>query len=495
MSRLPVSVASVLLVIGSSGWSWSQDSWGPTGGVLSQQIAETMQQDRPGSRSVTVGLLRELAAAAQKSRQVEAWAWAQTGMAEQLLEAEKEELEFIDTDPVEVLEELINRCDQDRIVGPLARALSAHAGCLSQLGRMMLAAQEWERAGCLAMDANQTARSLTFFLCAARVYRNEGHAAKVSESQSWLDAIERERGPEIGEDGRRAIAKFRDSAAGLLKLTQTPEAAGSPAILLQPTNSGVVVSSSENERGRCRFTLANHSTRAVSGLLTLSAARGNVTVWQNNIGATNVILRPDPKPGAEVQRVRLLPGEKRKVFIDYRFAGENTDFADTLRMSWTDAETSQDAEAHFHFASGPVPVSQITNASTLVRQSRWPTPFYHELYYRGQILQVENLLATTSNPARMEIYNEDTGELIAIDAEGDGRYDGANDFLEQANSSSENAWPRLIVGPKNPVGSLEIYVFPLDKSSASTLLTLSLADYTATPARWRQDKVDELLIK
>ena len=103
---------------------------------------------------------------------------------------------------------------------------------------------------------------------------------------------------------------------------------------------------------------------------------------------------------------------------------------------------------------------------------------------------MENILATSSAAARVEIYNEESGELIGIDGEGDGYFDGPNDFLESVNDRDHDGRPDLVVGPQNPVGSLEIYLFPIDRASSETKLTLSLADYTGRPARWRPDSVN-----
>ena len=491
MSFHRLSQLTFSLILGIGGVVHAQDSWGPTGSVLNQQIAETLQQARPGSRSVAVGLIRGLAAEAQKSNQLEAWAWAQTGLAEQVMAAEKEEQEFIPADPVRILEEVIRRCSQEKITAPLARALSAHAECLSQLGKFISAAQEWDRAGSLAMDGNQFDQAVSLFIYAARVYLKEGHAARVRASQTYLDIIELQRSKELSQESLSAITKFRTSAAALLQLTAPAEGPLKASVSLQPVSSGILVSSSERERGSSRFTLANHSTRAISGLLTLTTGRASVHSWQTDAFGMHVQLRPTNTAQPEVRRIRLLPGEKLKLNVDYRFVGEKDNFEDVMRLSWTDDESNQDSVATYHFSSGPALRSQVINASRNVQKDGWPTPFYHELYYRGESLQVENILATSSAAARVEIYNEETGELIGIDGEGDGYFDGPNDFLEQANDRDHDGRPDLVVGPQNPVGSLEIYLFPTDRTATTTKLTLSLADYTGKPARWRPDSVNE----
>jgi hypothetical protein len=493
MISLRTMTAGWLLVSGSLVTAWAQDSWGPSGSVLSQQIAEALQQARPGNRTLTVGLLQGLAKEAEKSQQWEAWAWAQTGVSEQVLEAEDEGREWMTVEPQKILEEVIRRCRQQGVVGPLGRALAAHARCLAKLDRYLPAAQEWEQAGSFALDANRVDQAVVYFLCAARVYRNQGHVAKLRESQSWLDVVERERGTELNKDSKERLAKFRESSKELLVGLPGPALNSVTPASLQPEETSVLVSSSEQERGRARFTLSNHQSRAVEGVLTLSATQGAVWSWHSDGAQMHLILRPDVKPRASQQRVRLLPGQKLKVFLDYRFQKEAANFSDTLSLSWSDGNGHQDALANVEFRTGAAPRSQVINANRAGQRAGWPVPFYHEIYYRGANRQIENILATTSSAARVEIYNEDTGELLAIDAEGNGDFRGPQDFLDAKQDRDGDGRPDLVVSPQNPVGSLEVYVFPAASTSASTRLSLSLADYSTSAPQWRRDIVNEQL--
>lgn len=462
-------------------------------GILSNKLSEALVHAAPGNRALCVDLLQEIAATALKSGDVEAWAWAGVIQAEQTMAAENEGEEFIDLDPMQLTSELITYCEREKLPALLARALNVHAECQSQLGHLLAAAQEWERASALALDIDVPADAVTYALCAARVYRNLGHAAKVRTSQSWLDLILSDRTAQLGDPSRQAVEKFRTSAAALLALTESSNSEPSVTSALQPLHSSVVVSSAEHERGRNRITLTNRTTYSVHGELALSSENGNVSSWNTAEGVTRIIFRPHEDPVETIKKVHLLPGETLKIFVDYRFAGGDEAYKDTVEIIWTEALTTQTASAQFHFMPGAVPQSQITNASRHVHDGGWPTPFYHELYYRGGALQPEYFRAIPSTPARLEIYNEDNGQLMAVDADGDGRFDGTGDFLDHSSPGAGPQWPRLIVGPNNPVGSMEIYVFPLPGTNLQNKVTLSLADYSSTPATWREDSVDEQL--
>lgn len=471
----------------------AQESWDSKPGILSQQISEALAHAVPGNRALCIDLLQAVVATASKSGVVEAWAWASVLQAEQTMAAENEGEEFIDLDPMQLASELIIRCEREKLPGPLARALNVHAECQSQLGQLLAAAKEWERASALALEIGSPEDAVNYSLCAARVHRNLGHAAKVRSSQTWLDLILAERASILGDASRRAVEKFRTSASLLLGLTKSSNSDQVVTSALLPLHSLVVVSSAERERGRSRIILKNRTTYSVSGELALSSDKGNVSSWTTTEGLTSIIFRPAEDPVETVKKMQLLPGETLKIFVDYRFAGGDEAFKDTVEISWTEVQTTRTASAQFHFVPGPVPQSQFTNASRHMHDSAWPTPFYHELYFRGAALQPEYFRATPSTPARLEIYNEDDGQLIAVDAEGDGRFDGTGDFLDHSTLASGPKWPRLIVGPDNPVGSLEIYVFPLPGTNSDNKVTLSLADYSSTPATWRGDSVDEQL--
>ncbi len=455
--------------------------------LLMTQVTETLQQSRSGNRSITVRILGTIADQAFKQEQREAWAWAQTGLAEQLLLAE-EEAEWIAMDTGRIACDVILRCEQAGITSPLARAWSVKAACLLVDNHAVQAAQAWERAGCLALDAKLVSAAVGYFLRSARVYRDQGHIARVRASVSWLEMLAAAKTTSINQATQRELQTFFDSSKSLLALTASANAAPPPQSLsLQPQYAEISVSTTEQELGRGRFTITNFTTEAVTQPLTLSAGHGQLSGWKMEDGALHLSLQPSNSPTPAKRSLRLLPGENLKIFIDYHFTGTSLD--DSVGLTWG-KETST---ASFHFVAGASSLSQVINASRSSQADGWPVPFYHEIYYRGEELHVEDILATASTPSRIEVYNEDNGALLAIDAEGDGVYDGPDDFLSSDHDRNSDIRPDLVVGPENPVGSLEIFVFPRSPVPASTKLSLSLADYSRTPARWRVDSRDEQL--
>lgn len=141
------------------------------------------------------------------------------------------------------------------------------------------------------------------------------------------------------------------------------------------------------------------------------------------------------KPAAAQHRVLLLAGEKLKVYVEYFFNEATSNFSDQLQLDWSDDSSSQVAAGKFSAAAGQSSFAQVTNESKMTQTSTWLVPFYHEIFYRAKEsgMAVEKFMVRTGAPARVEIYNEDNGELLAVDAEG-------MEFTRERTTCSPKIW-------------------------------------------------------
>jgi hypothetical protein len=484
-------LCALVFLCGNVGVAWSQDP----SVMLVQQVTEAMQQSRAGQRLAAARLLRALAVEAERGNVLEAWAWAEAAVVEAWLDGQKEDENFrLSRIPGRALMEVIHRCEAQRATAPLSYVWQVQARyCFEQEINVAKAAAAWERAGSYALDARMVNQGITCWLAAGRIYRRENQLAHVQECLSWLELIARERANELSAESSERLMEFRKITQPLLNALQPNLTEAEPELNFQPFSSSVVVSSQEHERGRARFMLANHQTHGVEGLMTITAAQGDVVAWVRDGDRLQITLRPSLKPKAAQHRLRILPGEKLKIYVDYLFQSSTTAFTDQLQMDWTDGQSSQVAAGKFESSIARPALAQVTNLS-LIKQSRnWPIPFYHEIFYRGDKLSIEDVLVQTETPGRVEIYNEDTGELLAIDAEGDGVYTGSDDFLDSGHDRDGDTRPEVIVGPKNAVGSLEIYVFPKVPLPGGTKVSVHMVD--DAEGAWRLDAVDEQHVK
>ncbi len=89
-----------------------------------------------------------------------------------------------------------------------------------------------------------------------------------------------------------------------------------------------------------------------------------------------------------------------------------------------------------------------------------------------------------SSPMRIESYDAFTGELLAVDANGDG------DFLDEGDQivgdDNRNSWPDLVFDENQHLASLVMYVKPTQAMTTDTELTVSIRVNDA----WQVDSID-----
>jgi hypothetical protein len=145
---------------------------------------------------------------------------------------------------------------------------------------------------------------------------------------------------------------------------------------------------------------------------------------------------------------------------------------------------------HFSFANENAAKAEFIEQSASLVAAGAPVPIYHHLYYRGEGASVENFLLHSSVPGRVEVYQEETGVLIAIDGEGDGRLDGSEDYLNSDFDADENSIADFKLSERNAVEDLEIYALPADPTASATEISLYLAKQEAGRAYWSRSAED-----
>jgi hypothetical protein len=117
-------------------------------------------------------------------------------------------------------------------------------------------------------------------------------------------------------------------------------------------------------------------------------------------------------------------------------------------------------------------------------------PFYlipiHHMIQRTDAGQPETVDFTVeaSVPMRIETYDAFSGELLAVDANGDGDFeDGGDQIISDKN---RNSWPDLIFGEGQHLASLVLYVQTAATTEGDTELTVK----THTGDDWQVDAID-----
>jgi hypothetical protein len=265
---------------------------------------------------------------------------------------------------------------------------------------------------------------------------------------------------------QESLAAERQAGAGLLARTKPAGPAGPLAagVDLQPKDSRVMVSSADKELGRSRFLLTNTGAFTVGGTLKVTANGAVVTDWQSGKAGLYITLG---QGGTELaaRPLRLLPGQQLEIYVEH---GPGL-AQDTVRVAWDGGEKPVTGSGTFYFTEG-LPSASVVNAGVFQLHAGWSIPLYHEIYQRGRGSRIQNLAVQASAACRLEIYDHDTGRLLAVDAEGDGAYSGPGDQV--FGDADRDGWPDLVVGDR--ARAIEICAWPLGVTGGGITVSAGL---------------------
>src|SRR6185436_9844147 len=143
------------------------------------------------------------------------------------------------------------------------------------------------------------------------------------------------------------------------------------------------------------------------------------------------------------------------------------------------------------------PLSSITNAGSFTLRPGWSVPFYQEINHRGPGVRVEDFQIQASVPCRLEIFDVDggrhpsvdAGTLLAVDAEGDGLFDGPADILN--SDLNQDTAPDILIADRSR--SLEIFAWPLVTLPPGEAVTVTARlRRPEQPEVWRSDAENSL---
>ena len=183
-----------------------------------------------------------------------------------------------------------------------------------------------------------------------------------------------------------------------------------------------MVSSPDKELGRSRFLLTNAGAFTVGGTLKVTANGAVVTAWQSGKAGLYITLgQGGTEPAA--RPLRLLPGQQLEVYVEH---GPGV-AEDTVRVVWDGGEKAgrgvRDVLFYGGFAFG-------LGGECRECFNSMPDGAFRSIMKSTSgdaARRIQNLSVQASAACRLEIYDHDTGRLLAVDAEGDGAYLGSGD--------------------------------------------------------------------
>jgi hypothetical protein len=368
----------------------------------------------------------------------------------------------------EEIEEALKTARQFALTSLEAPLSDAYAEILLAHGDVDLAAAWLERGFQVALAQSPPQRVLARELLTrlAELHRSLGQHARASQAEAWL-----------------------------WLLAGDPNAA--PArVEFQPVAARVQVAS--DEVARTRLVLANATTAQVSGTLWLDRADVQIKQWKKRAGDERVVLGfPDgrelvPTGVTQGRKITLGPGEQRFITVELEPFAPPRLAEESVTFRWEGGGAVVSSMVHFYFEQAArLADPGVSNASHVRLSPYVSIPVYEEIYYRGEDTErIENFLPATSGPCRVEIFElgrigaMDARTLLAVDANGDGRFDDVGDDVLADHDG--DGYPDVRFNENKSVAALELRLFPLADPASPTPPSLDLTISLRDGAEWRR---------
>jgi hypothetical protein len=395
-----------------------------------------------------------------------------------------------DTGLNDALQELTVRAREWDLAAQEADVYFYWAARLEREGRWRSALRALEAAAQASLGGNLPSRAVRAFLEMSRLCRTNEHPWRLQQVWLRLQQVEDELRDSLDAAALLALEDERALSFPALEGT-VPQKPATPRVDLQPPRSSVKVSRSHGEIGRTKLMLTNETLQTVKGSLSVQPGSAGLKSWSRGLSGQWLTLGDGAAAAPEKRDLTLRPGEQLNLYVEREPAAA----ADAVSLLWESGGQKIPADISFLFegeTKSAVPASGFVNAGSFTVRPGWPVPLYQELNYRGPGTSVEDFQFISSVPCRLEIFDADSvlhpsvdaGELLAIDAEGDGCFTGTGDRV--FSDSSRDGMPDLIIG--NRSRSLELYAWPLSPLPEGEEIIISASlRRPRRPAEWRTD--------
>jgi len=310
-----------------------------------------------------------------------------------------------------------------------------------------------------------------------RLYAALGMRARVAEAEALLAAYLSEAGhlhaarrlaaqwdasdPTLPSGIRQRLIDVGDMLATAEPVSR-PQIA-SARVDLQPLS--VVTETLLGREAYGYFTLANPTEHTQAGELCLRGS--DATLMMDSAGQREIVgtLNPSAAMQEDCLTLELAPGE----LLVIRLESPAHDLVDgsEAQLSWG----TQESQWQFQTGQAASSVS-VTNANLVQPNPFYLVPLCHTLMHPGNDQSaIVDFRLVGSVSGRIEVYALDSGELLYVDANGDGDLQDSGDLLTQ--DANGNQWPDIeFVDTSQPI-TIEVY-FAGSDHAAQTPKTLDV---------------------
>ena len=310
------------------------------------------------------------------------------------------------------------------------------------------------------------ALALVADLLAALGREQEGQAVRekaVADAQTagvpdfWLRVAEKE--------GKAETAKASHAASD------------APATDLQPRR--VVSETRPGETALARLTLANPASGARTGKL-LYPASAELLRRDLAVGEIHLLIHGGGDATAEIP-LELAASEMIHVFLEASVDKAGTD--ETVAIRWVpQGGQPQTAEWGYRATQEQADIT-VVNANLADLNPFYYVPLYHAIRKRDAAARVFDFSVVCSAPCHVEVVDVTTGEVMAVDRQGDGAFDREGDFAFQ--DSNGNLFPDHAFAEGEALFGIEIRVYPVGEADAAKPDDITVTVMGAFDGQWQ----------
>jgi len=207
--------------------------------------------------------------------------------------------------------------------------------------------------------------------------------------------------------------------------------------------------------------------------------------WTPTDQGWQIAFRPATNASVSTKSLSIAPGTATALYLEA--TPQVPEATNAVSLVWQGV-TNLVARWEFGGTAAAGEVA-VVNASLAEDNPFYSVSFYHELYYRGQATSVQNLRVTASQPCRIEIADASTGQILAIDAHGNGSFNDSGDVL--TTDADRDGYPDFLLSHEHDVASFELFVYP-SAGTNSVARQTEITLWHQEAGGWMADAVDVL---
>jgi tetratricopeptide (TPR) repeat protein len=255
-------------------------------------------------------------------------------------------------------------------------------------------------------------------------------------------------------------------------------AGASPKTDLQPRR--VISETLPGETALARLTLANPAGGARAGKL-LYPASAKLLRRDDAAGEIHLELCGGGGAAAELP-LELAASGLVHVFLEAEVAEAGTD--ETAEIRWLpQGGKPQTAEWRYRATEERAGIT-VVNANLAELNPFYYVPLYHAIRKRDAAARVFDFSVVCSAPCHVEIVDVTSGEVMAVDRQGDGSFDGEGDFAFQ--DSNGNLFPDHAFAGGETLFGIEIRVYPAGGADAAKTGDIAVTVMGASGGQWQE---------